>query len=84
MATFTGPDVLDLLWNAGAFREPLSLTADQVSDLMETLPDQDEYLHYDEIRTRLAKVDVKALKISLKAREEIAAAFGYDTDDIWP
>lgn len=84
MTTFTGPGAFDLLLDAEARREPLALTVDQVSDLVETLPDEDEHLHYDDIVERLAKVDVKALKVSRKAREAIAAAFGYDVDDIWP
>jgi hypothetical protein len=83
-STFTGPSALDRLYAAQAFREPLTLTADEVADLIEQLPDEDEYVSYDEVRARLAKLPCNALKISRKARGELAEAFGYDLEDVWP
>lgn len=83
-STFAGPGALDRLIKAQGHREPLTLTAVEVDDLFHELPDEDEFISYDEVRIRLAKVDVQALKISRKARKEIAEAFGYDESDIWP
>lgn len=74
----------DRLLTAWERREPMTLDADEVSDLVDQLPDEDEYIAYDEARARLAKLDAKALKLSLKARAELAEAFGYDREDIWP
>jgi len=74
----------DHLLDAWAKREALTLDATEVADLVDQLPDEDEYIAYDEVRARLAKLPCNALKISRKARSEIAAAFGYDIDDVWP
>lgn len=77
MAFYDPARAYERLLDAEGRREPLTLTADEVSDLIDTLPTEDEYIAYDEVRARLSKVDVKA-------RREIAEAFGYDETDMWP
>ena len=84
MAFYDPARAYERLLTAEERREPLTLTADEVGDLVDQLPDEDEYVSYDEVRARLAKVDVKALKVPVKARRELAEAFGYDVEDVWP
>jgi hypothetical protein len=81
-STFTGPTAYDRLVAAEAYREGLTLTAHEVGDLIDQLPDEDKC--YDDARARLAKVDVKTLRVSVKARQELAEALGFDAEDIWP
>lgn len=84
MAFYDPARAYERLLDAEQRREPLTLTADEVGDLIAQLPDEEEFISYDEVRARLSKVDVKALKIPVKARREIAEAFGYDETDMWP
>jgi hypothetical protein len=79
MAFYDPARAYERLLTAEERREPLTLTADEVGDLIAQVPDADDYLSYDEVRARLSKVDV-ALSA---ARREIAEAFGYDESDIW-
>jgi type I site-specific restriction endonuclease len=83
MAFYDPARAYERLLAAEERREPLTLTADEVADLIAQVPDADDYVSYDDVRARLAKVDAKALKMSVKARQALAEAFGYDVEDIW-
>jgi RNA-splicing ligase RtcB len=81
MAFYDPARAYERLLAAEERREPLTLTADEVADLIAQVPDADDYVSYDDVRARLAKVDAKAM--SVKARQALAEAFGYDVEDIW-
>jgi hypothetical protein len=83
MAFYDPARAYERLLTAEERREPLTLTADEVGDLVAQVPDADDYVSYDDVRARLAKVDVRALKVPVKARQALAEAFGYDDYDIW-
>lgn len=74
---------LDALQRADDHREGVTLDADEVADLLAEWPGEEEFTSYDEVIRRLGKVDVKALRISVKAQRELAQAFGYEAEDIW-
>lgn len=66
----------DVLHRAGDYREGVQLDADEVADLVEAMPDPEEFVAYDEVAQRLGKVDVKALRISVRARRELPRRSG--------
>lgn len=73
---------LDSLYSADIRREGITLTAAEVRDVLEEIPNDDDIL--DKIEAQLATVDVRALKISKKAQDAIMAALGLEPADGWP
>ena len=82
MTSFIGQTAQDRLWAAHARREGLTLTADEVRDLLDDLPDEDDVM--DRWIEALSKVDVKAMKVPVRARQAIAGALGMSPDDLGP
>ena len=82
MTSFIGETAQDRLWAADARREGLTLTAQEVADMIDDLPDEDDVM--DRWIEALSKVDVKTLKVPVRAREAIAGALGMAPGDIGP
>ena len=80
MTSFIGETAQDRLWAADARREGLTLTAQEVADMIDDLPDEDDVM--DRWIEALSKVDVKTLKVPAQARQAIASALGMDVDDL--
>lgn len=78
---FTQSDLSERIEYAAKVREPITLTADEVGDLDEARPYEEELIeHWIE---NLQEMDVRGLRITKKAQRAITEALGLSDGDIW-
>jgi hypothetical protein len=78
---FRGEPVADRLLRAEQLREGLTLSATDVADLIEDMPDGDYVM--EEWINALRQIDATVFKIPVRARRAIEAALGMTDGDLW-
>lgn len=78
---FTQTEFNDRITRAHMVREPIALTVEEVGDLAESWPAEEEVMQ--EWIEKLGDVDVRGLRVTRKAQQAIAEALGLDAGDIW-
>lgn len=79
--SFRGEPLADQLFRASRNHEGITLSADDVADMIDDLPDEDYVM--EEWIEQLRGIDATTMKIPVRARRAIEAALGMKDGDLW-